>query len=292
MIATGDCSYENYCKFIHDRRLKCYCRIVHPTVYDRKEMNRRQKNQNATEKGFVVFYWPPMHVEGHQGHYVDRKYHLPIHPGPGGHKDYSYACMVSMWEHFIVYLHQNASHNNTADVDVFGNLNPFTNRPRLPVFRDLSLSETKRSVSQQSIPSASSEHMLFPHHYQHRSPARSPLPFESVIASQSPTPVPAVTSSASSSVHHAANVNLSYAELELKKLMDEVDRDHDHRKNDDKDNDGAADDRSVVTTSSDRSLEEVGEPEDLPVVKHSNGTDKQRLNGRHSKSKISRVPRT
>lgn len=144
MIATGDCSYENYCKFIHDRRLKCTCRIMHPTLFDRKEMNRRQKNQNATEKGFVVFYWPPMNVEGPHSHHVDRRYHLPPHSMHGGHKDYSYSCMVSMWEHFIGHL--TCQDEVNADLMAFNHVNPYTNRPRLPLFRELSLSEVKRNM--------------------------------------------------------------------------------------------------------------------------------------------------
>lgn len=220
MIATGDCSYENYCKFIHDRRLRCSCRIMHPTVYDRKEMNRRQKNQNATEKGFVVFYWPPMNVEG-PGHYVDRKYHLPVNPMPGNSKDYSYSCMVSMWEHFITFLNSPTEQN--LEFQAFGNSNPYTNRPRLPVFRELSMCEMKKSVTEKFESSRVSSGPVTP-------------------ASRSPMTVPEMH--LSTTFHSTAPYRISHSDVLKKHVgdMDDYDVD-DHR----------LEDRSVVTTSSDQS---------------------------------------
>jgi hypothetical protein len=147
MIATGDCSYENYCKFIHDRRLKCLCKVQPPSGFDRKEMNRRQRNQNATEKGFVVFYWPPMHPENLPSYHADRRYHLPMHSNSISCKDYSYSCMVSMWEHFIHHL--NGTTSEDIEVQAFNPMNRFTNRPRLPIFSELACVEVKQSLLQQ-----------------------------------------------------------------------------------------------------------------------------------------------
>lgn len=281
MIATGDCSYENYCKFIHDRRLKCNCRIMPPTVYDRKEMNRRQKNQNATEKGFVVFYWPPMNVEGHQGHYVDRKYHLPVNPGPGNSKDYSYSCMVSMWEHFITYL--NSPAEQSIEFQAFGHGNPYTNRPRLPVFRELSLSEVKKSVNDKLESSRVSTESVTPS-------ARSPMTLPDLMS----------TTTANTFSNHSA-YNLSSSEMHLKKMVEDGSmnamlNDHDE-----------LEEHSVVTTSSDQSVEpSSGRDEDLVVVSgnvnHSthlkqvssssgNGEKRVRDNGRNSAKNL-RTPRT
>jgi hypothetical protein len=194
-------------------------------------MNRRQKNQNATEKGFVVFYWPPMNVEGHQGHYVDRKYHLPVNPMPGNNKDYSYSCMVSMWEHFITYL--NSPVEQSIEFQAFGHGNPYTNRPRLPVFRELSLSEVKKSVTDKLESSRASTASV--------TPSRSPM---TIPGWQTPSGQP------------LSSFHISTSELNLKKLV--VQDDHLDENGHDE-----LEDRSVVTTSSDHSIELINDREEV-----------------------------
>jgi len=148
MIATGDCSYESYCRFIHDHRLKCSCMKLFNSQNTQNANQRRPKNYNAGERGFVVFYWPPMGDQPHIPH-THRKYELPL-PGTQYHsKDYAYLCMASMWDHFLLFLQQSSQQSvdeGALTLSAYQETNYVTGRSRLPVFRELSVRETRQSV--------------------------------------------------------------------------------------------------------------------------------------------------
>jgi hypothetical protein len=172
-----------------------------------------------------------MYVEGHQGHYVDRKYHLPVNPMPGNNKDYSYSCMVSMWEHFITHLNSPVEQN--IEFQAFGHGNPYTNRPRLPVFRELSLSEVTKSVSDKLESSRASTASA--------TPSRSPM---TIPGWQTP------------SNHPSSYFQISASELNLKNLVA-------HNDHIDENGQNELEDRSVVTTSSDHSIDLINGREEV-----------------------------
>lgn len=129
MIATGGCSYECYCRFLHDERL----------LIDKKfgvksgRLPKANDRRSTQEKGFVLFYWPPM-----QGTSVPNKgQHYEI--GNGVSKNYSYLCLVSMWDTYLQTVADCNEEKFASESEARAVYNPVTNKRRLQVFRDLSL---------------------------------------------------------------------------------------------------------------------------------------------------------
>lgn len=138
MVSTGGCSYECYCKFVHDDRMLIDKRFGVKSG----RLPRSHDRRNTTEKGFVLFYWPPMHgktnAEGKQ------RYDLHHAAGKLGPKNYSYLCLVSMWNHYLDTIAMANACEFASDEEACAVVNPITKRKRLPIFRELSMSNISR----------------------------------------------------------------------------------------------------------------------------------------------------
>lgn len=220
MIATGDCSYESYCRFIHDHRLKCSCMKMFSQQNAQNAYQRRPKNYNAGERGFVVFYWPPSPDQPHIPH-THRKYELPLPSTQYHSKDYAYQCMASMWDHFLLFLQQSSQQSPEGDegdltLSAYQESNFVTGRSRLSVFRELSVRETRRSVQAKVClpsPMGVADHS--------KSAFATPVAGKSLFENSSKviTPMPMPMLFPSPSYHNLITANDSVAVTETKAVM-------------------------------------------------------------------------
>lgn len=150
--ATGWCSYEGHCKFIHDERLLTtpkLCQLAKASRSQSKGSQESFRKTAPTEKGYALFYWPPMSTLPQKGHLKGSNnipYDLGAASSPSTPKTFSYLSLVSMWACFLENI-ELSNHGLFADPLSASPINPVTHRRRLPMFYELSMTEGPRTAA-------------------------------------------------------------------------------------------------------------------------------------------------